>query len=116
MTTARLPYVRHNAIIAGVSLLVTAGYWWLLQSFTNDVHKNSPRGYEGEAAFLLVIPLLFLLLYAGLFSLVALERVLRRNHEPMPKASLLLGLLPLWLWLLGLLFYGALRCYIRLSY
>ncbi|MDO7887007.1 hypothetical protein [Hymenobacter cheonanensis] len=104
MQTARPPYIRHHAIIAGVSLLVTVGYWWQLRSFTADVHKNSPHGYEGEGAFLIVIPLLFLLLHAGFFSLVALERVLRRNHAPMPKSDLLLGLLPLWLWLLFLLF------------
>jgi hypothetical protein len=104
MKAARLPYARHNAAIAVVSLLVTAGYWWQLHSFTADVHKNSPQGYEGEAAFIVVIPLYLLMLYAGFFSLVALERVVRRNHEPMTKADLHLGLLPMWLWLLFLLF------------
>jgi ABC-type Na+ efflux pump permease subunit len=103
MKTARLSSAQRNAAIAGVSLLVTASYWWLLHSFTADVHEHSPRGYEGEAAFILVIPIYFLFLYAGFFSLVALERVMRRTHEPMPRADLLLGLLPMWLWPLWLL-------------
>ena len=115
MKTARLPYAWHNAAIAAVSLLVTAGYWWQLKSFSADVHEHSPQGYEGEAAFIIVIPLYFLMLYAGFFSLVALERVLRRKHELMPKKDLLLGLLPMWLWLLWLLFHGALTCYSRLG-
>jgi hypothetical protein len=101
--TARLPYARHNATIAALSLIVTAGYWWHLHSITADIHEQSPQGYEGEAAFIVIIPLLFLLLHAGLFSLVALQRVFWRNHEPMPQAALLLGLLPMWLWLLWLL-------------
>jgi len=94
---------RRNARIAGASLLATVSYWGLLHRFIANVHEQSPHGYEGEGAFVIVLPLYFLLLYAGFFSLVALERVLRRNHEPMPKADLLLGLLPLWLlplWLL----------------
>ncbi|GAB3634639.1 hypothetical protein GCM10027422_02290 [Hymenobacter arcticus] len=94
---------RRNARIAGTSLLVTASYWGLLHHIIANVHGQSPQGYEGEGAFVIVLPLYLLLLYAGFFSLVALERVWRRNHEPMPKADLLLGLLPLWplpLWLL----------------
>ena len=97
MKTTPLTPRRRNALIAGGSLLVTASYWELLRGFTTAVHEQSPRGYEGEGAFIIAIPLYLLLLYAGFFSLVALERVLRRRHEPMPTADLLLGLLPLWL-------------------
>jgi hypothetical protein len=99
-----LPSARQrNVRIMRVSLLVTASYWWLVHHAIASAHAQSPHGYEGEGAFIIVVPLYLLLLYAGFFSLVALERLLRRHHEPMPKADLLLGLLPLWLWPLWLL-------------
>jgi hypothetical protein len=66
--------------------------------------QQSRQGYEGEAAFILLLPLLFLWLYARLFSLVSLEYALRRRSEPMPGLQLFLVLLPLWLWLLWQLF------------
>ena len=61
------------------------------------------HGYEGEATFIVIIPLLFLLLYAGFFSLAAVTRVLERGSAPMSTWQLLLGLLPTGLVLLWLL-------------
>ena len=66
------------------------------------------QGARGEAAFIQLIQLAFLGIYAAVFSLVALLQALRRGSEPMSVAEVLLGLLPMWLpmglWLLWLLF------------
>lgn len=94
METTRPPYTQRNVVVACVSLLLALGYLLLLNGITADVKEKSVNGYEGEAAFIVEIPLLFLLVYTGLFSLVTLVRALQRGSEPIPGAQVLLGLLP----------------------
>lgn len=103
METTRPPYNRQNILVAGLSLLITASYWWVLQGLSAETVRQTRQGYEGEATFIVVIPLLFLLLCAGLFSLATLIRALERGGEPMSGWQLLLGLLPTGLVLLWLL-------------
>jgi hypothetical protein len=94
METTRTPYTRQNVVVAAVSLLITASYWWLLHCLNAETVRQTRQGYEGEATFLILIPLLLLLMYAGLFSLAAVIRALERGSTPMSNAQLLLGLLP----------------------
>jgi len=103
METTRLLYTRQNIVAAGLSLLITASYWWVLQCITAETDRQTRHGYEGEATFIIVIPLLFLLVYAGLFSMTVVIRALERGSEPMSTWQLLLGMLPTGLVLLGLL-------------
>jgi len=103
METTRPPYNRQNLVAAGISLLITASYWWVLHCLNAETERQTRQGYEGEATFIIIIPLLFLLLCAGLFSLAALVRALERGGEPMSTGQLLLGLLPTGLVLLWLL-------------
>ena len=103
METTRPPYNRQNLVAAGISLLITTSYWWVLHCISAETDRQTHHGYEGEATFLIVIPLLFLLLCSGLFSLAALLRALERGSEPMSTGQLLLGLLPTGLVLLWLL-------------
>jgi hypothetical protein len=100
MKTARLPYTWYNIVIAGLALLTVASYWLKWHSFTIEMAEQARRGARGEAAFIILIPLAFLGMYAAVFSLVALLQALRRGSEPMSVAAVLLGLLPMWLWLL----------------
>ena len=103
MQTARPPYTWYNIVIAGLALLTVASYWWKWHSFNIEMAEQARMGARGEAAFIILIPLAFLGIYAAVFSLVALLQALQRGSKPMSGTAVLLGLLPMWLWLLLLL-------------
>lgn len=94
METARPPYTRRNAVYTVIFLLVTAGYVIQLHAFNAEAKAQNVRGYEGEASFLVVIPLVLLMLYSGAFALGTGGTALVRGSRPIPGWVLFLGLLP----------------------
>ncbi|MFD1875337.1 hypothetical protein [Hymenobacter bucti] len=100
MKVARLLYTHRNTVHAVIFLLITAGYIAQLHVFNAEAAAQNVRGYEGEASFLVVLPMLLLLFYSGAFALVAGGKALVRGSRPMSGWVLFLGLLPTML-LLG---------------
>jgi hypothetical protein len=94
MQAARLPYTRRNGLYATIFLLVTAGYLVQLHAFNVEAEAQNVHGYEGEASFLVVLPMLLLLFYSGAFALAAGSVALVRGSRPMSGWVLVVGLLP----------------------
>jgi hypothetical protein len=94
MQAAHLSYTRRNVLYAAIFLLVTVGYIVQLHAFNAEAEAQNVHGYEGEASFLVVLPMLLLLFYSGAFALAAGSLAFVRGSRAMSGWILFLGLLP----------------------